>query len=171
VLRFPVKEANVEIFNSDGEALNVQFIPVPEQVKSIPGRDSEAQFDAVFLVSDLPALGYRTFYVQQTNQEIFVDQISRVKSVPSQAFPSLASINFYSSSGNLNHSSGAYIFRPEIQEKTPFEVTSTSQVVGDLVEEIWYEFENSWTSMIQRKYLDDEHYEVPSASVHSVYLQ
>jgi len=60
-----LKKKNVfQIFNSDGESLNVELVPIPLEVLNLPGRRSNAEFDAVFLVSDIPALGFRAFYLQ-----------------------------------------------------------------------------------------------------------
>ena len=64
ILRFPIPTGSqVKIYNSDGEPLNVDLVPIPQEVLSLPGRTSTAEFDAVFLVSDIPALGFRAFYV------------------------------------------------------------------------------------------------------------
>lgn len=65
ILRFPIPaDSDVKIFNSEGEELNVNLVPIPAQVLVIPGRTSSAEYEAVFLVSDIPAIGFRSYYVQ-----------------------------------------------------------------------------------------------------------
>lgn len=45
--------------------LTVQITPVPEQLLSTPGRTSEATAELIFHASDLPPLGYKTYFVKQ----------------------------------------------------------------------------------------------------------
>ena len=40
-----------------------ELLPLPEFVRNIPGRDSQATHDLVFLASGLPPLGSKSFYV------------------------------------------------------------------------------------------------------------
>ena len=61
-VRFPVKEANIEIFDgTSNEKLLVEFVPIPQFVKDIPGRDSESQYDVVFEATNIPPLGTDSF--------------------------------------------------------------------------------------------------------------
>ena len=69
IIRFPVKEATINILNGYNENLLVEFIPIPDSVQAIPGRESTANFDAIFEAFDIPALGYSTYYVQNTGSE------------------------------------------------------------------------------------------------------
>lgn len=65
ILRFPIPpNSNARIFDSEGNELNVVLVPVPSQVLNIPGRKSSAEYEAAFLVSDIPALGFRSYYVK-----------------------------------------------------------------------------------------------------------
>ena len=64
ILRFPIPSGfDVKIYNSEGELLNVDLVPIPNEILNIPGRKSLAEVDAVFLISDIPALGFTAFYV------------------------------------------------------------------------------------------------------------
>ena len=61
-VRFPVKEANIEIFDgTSNEKLLVEFVPIPQFVKDVPGRDSESQYDVVFEATNIPPLGTDSF--------------------------------------------------------------------------------------------------------------
>lgn len=46
-----------------GETLNTQILPIPDAVKNIPGRDSSANYELIFLAKDVPGLGFKSFYV------------------------------------------------------------------------------------------------------------
>ncbi len=47
-----------------GVSLNVEYFPIPQEVINIAGRDSDALQEAVFTVNDIPALGFKSFYIQ-----------------------------------------------------------------------------------------------------------
>ena len=42
IVRIPVKEANIQVFDKYLQEIYVEFVPVPQFVKNIPGRDSES---------------------------------------------------------------------------------------------------------------------------------
>ena len=71
----------------------------------------------------------------------------------------------YTGSDQEPQPSGAYIFRPAVQEKRFHEITKVTQHKGELVEELWVECQFDWTSFIQRKYTLEPHYEVTACSV------
>lgn len=41
------------------------MVPIPEAVRLIPGRDSNATHELVFKASDLPPLGFKSYYVEK----------------------------------------------------------------------------------------------------------
>ncbi len=47
-----------------GNVVASQTIPIAEYVKSLPGRVSSATVELVFLASQLPPLGSKSYYVQ-----------------------------------------------------------------------------------------------------------
>jgi len=47
-----------------GLSLSVEYFPIPDEVKNIPGRQSKAGTEAVFTVFDIPALGFKSFYIK-----------------------------------------------------------------------------------------------------------
>ncbi|KAL7638179.1 UNVERIFIED_CONTAM: hypothetical protein RMT77_011804 [Armadillidium vulgare] len=63
-VRIPVKKPlNYVVKSSKGLFLTTQVIPIPEGVVSIPGRDSEAQYELVFYAELIPPLGVLQFLV------------------------------------------------------------------------------------------------------------
>ena len=68
IIRFPVIDANIEIH--DGfDTLLVEFVPIPPTVEAIPGRNSEAKYEAIFEARDIPPIGFRTYYVRNTGKK------------------------------------------------------------------------------------------------------
>lgn len=54
-------------FSYTGNTLQVQAVPVPEPVTKVPGRFSRATVEVVFKARNIPPLGYRSYYVTQSN--------------------------------------------------------------------------------------------------------
>ena len=82
IIRFPVKDENMEIFTEDNVKLDVEFIPIQEKVQVIPGRKSSAKYDVIFVASEIPALGYKTYFVQHMMSQNYYDQILEPIEVP-----------------------------------------------------------------------------------------
>ena len=82
IIRFPVKDENMEIFTEDNVKLDVEFIPIQEKVQVIPGRKSSAKYDVIFVASEIPALGYKTYFVQQMMSQNYYDQILEPIEIP-----------------------------------------------------------------------------------------
>lgn len=47
-----------------GKKIAVQIMPIPETVLNIPGRESNATAELIFLASELPPLGFKSYYIQ-----------------------------------------------------------------------------------------------------------
>lgn len=47
-----------------GKEKTLQLIPIPSFVASIPGRNSSADFELVFLASNVPPLGSKSYYIE-----------------------------------------------------------------------------------------------------------
>ena len=61
--------------NGRSEAVPGQLVPIPGSVLNLPGRQSSAKFEFIFLAADLPALGSRSYYVTlDANQSFELDQ-------------------------------------------------------------------------------------------------
>ena len=57
MVRFPVTEANVQVFDGNKQEIPVEFIPIGSFILDLPGRESSANYDAIFLAQDIPPLG------------------------------------------------------------------------------------------------------------------
>ena len=64
--------ANIEIH--DGfDTMLVEFVPIPPTVEGIPGRKSEAKYEAIFEARDIPPIGFRTYYVRNTGKSAIIN--------------------------------------------------------------------------------------------------
>lgn len=52
-----------------GKELVTQLVPIPASVAKIPGRQSSAVHDLIFLAQEIPALGYQSYYVSEKTKE------------------------------------------------------------------------------------------------------
>ncbi|KAH1004274.1 hypothetical protein HUJ04_004053 [Dendroctonus ponderosae] len=167
-VRLPVVDDNeeqIDIRNPSGGRVIAQIVPIHESVLAVPGRNSEAKFDLVFVAEDIPALGYKSYFIQRTRQKSPAGRVTK-----SQAFPgklrSLAetlgvSVEFQYYTGNSGDSSSAdstpstpYIFRPH--PDIPLQAIEVSHVTtysGPLLTEdhVYY---NDWFSAVVRHYND-----------------
>ncbi|KAL7642572.1 UNVERIFIED_CONTAM: hypothetical protein RMT77_007133 [Armadillidium vulgare] len=77
-VRIPIiKPVNYEILNEKEEKIEYNVIPLPKEVKLIPGRDSKAEYELVFLAKDLPAFGVQQYLVSATNSRRNLRKIKR----------------------------------------------------------------------------------------------
>jgi len=60
-----------------GEAVEAQLVPISTFVQSLPGRESTADSELVFLAAQLPPLGSKSYHVERTTKR---NRISAVKS-------------------------------------------------------------------------------------------
>ena len=51
-----------------GQAVESQLVPIPTFVQGLPGRQSIADVELVFLAAQLPPLGSKSYYVEKTSQ-------------------------------------------------------------------------------------------------------
>lgn len=62
-----------------GHAVVSQLVPVPDAVLKVPGRNSSATYELVFLAQDIPPLGFLQFHVQRTaNLRFQKEQMSQI---------------------------------------------------------------------------------------------
>lgn len=141
-LRFPVNGENYEVRDASNNLISSQLVPTPQSVVDLPHRVSTSRNELVFYANDVPAMGYRSYYVARTASAPSVlarnkrlaepvtigsDQFSvtfGVDGLISSIFVDGTSHNlvqnFVYYRGNVgnnevfeNRSSGAYIFRPD----------------------------------------------------------
>ncbi|RXG61088.1 Epididymis-specific alpha-mannosidase [Armadillidium vulgare] len=69
-VRVPVEESlNYTVQDQQGNSLESQVVPLPEQIVNLPGRTSTANFDLVFYAQDIPALGALQYLVEVAAEE------------------------------------------------------------------------------------------------------
>lgn len=67
--------------SSSGNAVEAQLVPIPKPVLSVPGRNSSATYELVFLASNIPSLGFLRFHIQKTaNYRVLQQQMSSIRS-------------------------------------------------------------------------------------------
>lgn len=47
--------------------LDIQYVPVAKPVQNLTFRDSAAKFELIFLATEIPAFGYKSYYIQKTD--------------------------------------------------------------------------------------------------------
>ncbi|UJR33645.1 hypothetical protein I4U23_021078 [Adineta vaga] len=74
IVRVPVTK-NYFIRSPTGSTIAVDFIPISEPTKNIPGRTSSAEYELVFRAS-LPALGFNTYYFEAKTETIKNEELT-----------------------------------------------------------------------------------------------
>lgn len=70
---------NREISYNTAKEVAVQLVPLPESLLTLPGRNSTAKVDLVFMAVDIPPLGYLQFHVQKSSSSrLLAQQMSRI---------------------------------------------------------------------------------------------
>ncbi|XP_052854491.1 lysosomal alpha-mannosidase isoform X1 [Drosophila gunungcola] len=64
-VRIPVADPNYKIIDNKGAILDTQAVPIPKVVIDIKHRNSTAKYELVFLATNIPPLGYRTYYIEK----------------------------------------------------------------------------------------------------------
>ncbi|XP_047001000.1 lysosomal alpha-mannosidase-like [Schistocerca americana] len=186
-VRIPVQDGTYSVTDANGNEQIIQLVPLPDAIYNVPGRDSNATQEIVFQATDVPALGYYSYYVSSTKQErsysniisenaayignnylqvILHETQGTVKSVIINGTELPLSQNFYyyegwagTNAGPDERSSGAYIFRPVGSEATMVSGTATVKIYkGDVVEEVHQTF-SDWISQVIRIYKTEKHIE------------
>lgn len=142
-VRFPVGGDNYEVRDSQNFVLAYQMVPIPVPLREIPYRQSVATNELVFQAVDVPAMGYKSYFVSRVtaqleikqtrqkrlaepvtigNDELMVsfDENGFLSEITVDGEASKLSQNFVIYKGAMgnnevfeNRSSGAYIFRPD----------------------------------------------------------
>ncbi|CAG9760144.1 unnamed protein product [Ceutorhynchus assimilis] len=183
VVRLPVKEDSYSVNDLQGTEYKTQIIPIPDFIKNIPGRSSQAKNELIFIARGIPALGWKSYRVmvyRKTNKNIIVSKKGNKHSVKNTAFiidPNTGLINsltiknvsidlsqnFFYYNGFVgdnskfeNRSSGAYIFRPDgpLQKITNKKV-DYKVYEGELVAEIHQTFNEYISQIIRVNAIDD----------------
>ncbi|XP_055848477.1 lysosomal alpha-mannosidase isoform X1 [Episyrphus balteatus] len=62
-IRVPVSGHNYEVNDYREVAIESQIVPIPESIRSLKFRNSDAKYELVFMASELPPLGYKSYYI------------------------------------------------------------------------------------------------------------
>ncbi|EFX74192.1 hypothetical protein DAPPUDRAFT_324586 [Daphnia pulex] len=186
-VRVPVASGTIfQVHDPQGNVVASQTVPIAEYVKSLPGRVSSATVELVFLASQLPPLGSKSYYVQPgtskdehepqnkfaiSNEKVSVeidDVRGLIKSVTVNGKTTELKQEFLwypSKSGDNSvadkRASGAYIFRPDSDGAfaIPSSGITTTTYSGELVEEV-HQIYNPWVAQTIRLYKGQEHVEL-----------
>ncbi|XP_016945443.3 lysosomal alpha-mannosidase isoform X1 [Drosophila suzukii] len=64
-VRIPVPDPSYKIIDNKGVTLETQAVPIPQVLIDIKHRNSTAKYELVFLATNIPPLGYRTYYIER----------------------------------------------------------------------------------------------------------
>ncbi|XP_033167145.1 lysosomal alpha-mannosidase isoform X2 [Drosophila mauritiana] len=78
-VRIPVPYSNYRIIDNKGVTLESQAVPIPQVLIDIKHRNSTAKYEIVFLATNIPPLGYRTYYVEKLDS---TEDNTRSKALP-----------------------------------------------------------------------------------------
>ncbi|XP_069364277.1 lysosomal alpha-mannosidase-like isoform X3 [Maniola hyperantus] len=68
-IRIPVKDGTYEVYAPNGDKIETQLVDIPEPVRNIPTRKSEATHELVF-IAKLHAMGVKSFFIKKVNQKV-----------------------------------------------------------------------------------------------------
>lgn len=69
-VRFPVSGQEYEVRDYRNIEIPTQIIPLPESILSLDYRRSSSKFELVFRAEEVPALGYKSYYVTRIGNEL-----------------------------------------------------------------------------------------------------
>ncbi|XP_060520149.1 lysosomal alpha-mannosidase-like [Cylas formicarius] len=184
-LRLPVTGQAYSVKDPDGNDLVTQIMPIAEPILKIPGRESNAVVELIFMAENIAPLGFKSYFVQNVSG----DHKLKPKRLSQTGFKDSAEFTFDESTGLLdgilvndillpvdqtfmlyegyvgdnekpeNRSSGAYIFRPTTNYSQKVSSAVDYQVfTGELVSEIHQTF-NEWISQVIRVNARDKYVE------------
>lgn len=185
-VRFPVPNYNYEIRDSSNNLVASQFLPIPTPLANLHYRNSESNHELVFYATDVPPVGYKSFFVTRLTaaNPVNVETPTGTVTVGSDNFQvtfangllsgitidsdtsELSQNFFYYTGANMNNmvfenrSSGAYIFRPAPNTSDTLIGTNVqiNVIRGSLVDEVHQIF-NDWVSQVIRIYKTLRHIE------------
>lgn len=185
-LRFPVSNFNYEIRDSSNNVIRSQFLPIPTSLVNLHYRNSTATNELVFYATDIPPVGYKSFFVTRYEpatagnietptgsvtvgsdnfQATFVNGLLSGISIDGD-YNELSQNFFYYTGATMNNAvfenrtSGAYIFRPAPNTSETIIGTNVqiNVIRGDLVDEVHQIF-SDWVSQVVRIYKTVRHIE------------
>ncbi|XP_049765840.1 lysosomal alpha-mannosidase-like [Schistocerca cancellata] len=186
-VRLPVLGTAYSVRDASGNELKVQMATIPDPVRNLPERNSNATTEIVFLANNIQPLGFHSYYITELNstddtrrnelessdtsigndvlQAMFNESTGLLQSVMfnNEEITLRQNFRYYEGwAGNNSQpslrASGAYIFRPYGTSVEVSPVVETKFYKGELVEEVHQEF-TDWISQVIRVYKDTNHIE------------
>lgn len=68
-VRIPVSDGEYEVLDYRNVPVNSQLVSIPDEVQALSFRESAAESELVFLASELPPLGYKSYFVQRKSSK------------------------------------------------------------------------------------------------------
>ncbi|OWR48030.1 hypothetical protein KGM_206161 [Danaus plexippus plexippus] len=80
-VRVPAFKRRYNVYDPHGEVVPSALMRIPQQVLSIPGRFAEHDLELVFIAPELPALGFRSYYIEEVkrNKRSLIKKIGKNK--------------------------------------------------------------------------------------------
>ncbi|XP_072399843.1 lysosomal alpha-mannosidase-like isoform X2 [Diabrotica undecimpunctata] len=180
-VRVPVVGNKYTVKDPQGATVVNQIVPVPASLLKIPGRKSLAENELVFKAADVPALGFKSYFIQKYESNDIPKGIPKGRSIddsPNTEFdidPNTGMITEISINGLsinftqdflyykgyvgdnvkfINRSSGAYIFRPYGDTFKVATKASFKVIRGPIVTEVHQTF-TDWISQVVRVYEEE----------------
>ncbi|XP_045526791.1 lysosomal alpha-mannosidase-like [Pieris brassicae] len=110
-VRIPVEKAKYVVFEPNGNVINASLLPISTHVLKIPTRSTKSEHELVFIATDIPPLGFKSYFFKKI--------IKEKRSIIKKLSP---------------HPQKKYYIRqaPDVYNKTYFEEMSNYDEVDDL---------------------------------------
>ncbi|XP_005189989.1 lysosomal alpha-mannosidase isoform X2 [Musca domestica] len=181
-VRLPVPDVNYVVKDYKDVVLDIQYVPVAEPVQNLTFRESQAKYELIFLASELPAFGYKSYYITKSNGHhmkpvpdpenmsslidignefirLTFDTNGFLANVESDGVSRIVSQEFLYYEAAIgdnrefaNRSSGAYIFRPKADRVRTVTVAPEITVYRGDLVEEVHQKFNDWISQVIRVY-------------------
>ncbi|XP_037957691.1 lysosomal alpha-mannosidase isoform X2 [Teleopsis dalmanni] len=181
-VRVPVSTLDYIVKDYRDVTLETEILPIPETIQNITFRNSRAKYELIFLASELPPFGYKSYYIMKTNKHRLepipdADNLSSFVSIGNEKIRLTFDTNGFLSAittkemtrivnqeflyyegaiGNnrefRNRSSGAYIFRPKTDNVKLVTTGPKIKVYRGNLVEEVHQIFNEWISQVVRVY-------------------
>ncbi|XP_065335492.1 lysosomal alpha-mannosidase-like isoform X2 [Cloeon dipterum] len=79
-VRLPVTGPEHSVFDlSSGKKLDIQYVPIMDEVNKIPVGKGKALFELIFEASDLPPVGFKSFHVTKTGRQELLRKLNNLE--------------------------------------------------------------------------------------------
>ncbi|CAF4942856.1 unnamed protein product [Pieris macdunnoughi] len=68
-VRIPVEKAKYMVFEPNGKVLNASLLPISTHVLKIPTRNTKTEHELVFIATDIPPLGFKSYFFKKIIKE------------------------------------------------------------------------------------------------------